>query len=52
MDELFEDQMLAEPVTIPDDPGFNEEAWQKQLLVDLDGRSPAWRRWNAASWPH
>ena len=35
MDELFEDQMLAEPMTIPDDPGFNEEAWQKQLLVDL-----------------
>ena len=29
------EQSTTTPNTIPQDPGFNEEAWQAQLLVDI-----------------
>jgi hypothetical protein len=29
------EQLITPPETIPEDPGFNEEAWQQQLLVDI-----------------
>ncbi|HUG49802.1 MAG TPA: hypothetical protein VLZ78_02285 [Terrimesophilobacter sp.] len=29
------EQVTTTPETIPEDPGFNEEAWQAQLLVDI-----------------
>jgi hypothetical protein len=35
MDDQFVDPIMVGPVTIPKDPGFNQQAWERQLLVDI-----------------